>query len=140
MDCSKTGNYAEPEIRNCLIPSTYMQEEITSLQSQPALAIKWTFGQQLTTVQTSLLHPLLASGRLWEIATGWLLSSTNPPTPAGELPLSERFQVLTSLAAAYRPSPAREDLQEGTGISSGNPGQRHMAHHIVQGGLQIHLC
>lgn len=55
-----------------------MQEEITSLQSQPALATKWTPGQQLTTVQTSVLHPLLATGKLWEIATGWLLSPTQP--------------------------------------------------------------
>lgn len=76
MDCSKTGNYAQPEVRNCLIPSTYMQEEITPLLSQPAPATKWTCGQLLATVQTSLLHPLLATGRLWEIATGWLLSPT----------------------------------------------------------------
>lgn len=104
MDRSKTGNYAEPELRNCLIPSTYMHEEITPLQSQPALATKWTFGQLLTTVQTSLLHPLLASGRL---ALGGSSVPHNPPTFAGELPLWERFQVLTSLGSSTQTQPSQ---------------------------------
>lgn len=50
------------------------------------------------------------------------------------------FRYWPAWAAAHRPSPAREDLQEGTGISPGHPGQRHVAHHTVQGGLQVYLC
>lgn len=102
VDCSKSGNYAP-------------------LQSQPAPATKWVFGQLLTTVQTSLLHPLLAR---WEAVGRLPLGGSsvphNPSTPAGELPLSEGFQVLTSLGSSTH-SPASENLQEGAGISSGHP-------------------
>lgn len=76
MDCSKAGNYAEPEVRKCLIPSTFMQEEITPLQSQlwPP-SDTWPTGAHCA---DQFAAPLLASGRLWEIATGWLLSPTEP--------------------------------------------------------------
>lgn len=64
----------------------------------------------------------------------------NPSTPAGELLLSERFQVLTSLGSSTHTQPSQLESPGRGWYLIWTSCQRHVVHHIVQGGLQVHLC
>lgn len=136
MDCSKTGNYAQPEVRNCLIPSTYTQEEITPLLSQSAPATKWTFGH----CADQFAAPIAGQ---WE-AVGdchWVAPQSHMTHP--HLQVSFHYQK----GVRYCPAWAAAHTQPSQG---GCPGgdlypiwtscQGHLAHHIVQGGLKVHMC
>lgn len=78
MDCSKTGNYAEPEVRDCSVSFTHTQEEVIPLHLQPAPTSKQRFSQLLTThcPDQSAADRSWLVGRLWETTTGWLFSPT----------------------------------------------------------------
>lgn len=89
LDCRKTGNYAEPEVRDCLISSTCTQEEVIPLPSQPAP----TSRDLQPTVDHCPDQP--AANRRWLVGRLWRppLGGSSVPhnSPAGHLPPPERF-------------------------------------------------